>query len=298
MAVNTGEFVGEFVDARDRKGNTIPVFQYGEDTIPAIRGNPKEQLPQLKKMEARDDDIVLCAAVKAGTHWLWEIITMLLKGTTEYAAGPKEDAMLEFRPIEELNALPSPRILNTHLRLSNLPEQFIEKKCKFVFVMRNPKDTAVSMYHHFSAEGSAFAYRGSFSDFLSMFMSGVVPHNNWTDYITGWEKDLAMNPDIPYHIIHYENLKQDPVREIKTLASYLDVTCTDDFVDDVVEKCSFRNLKKGKTATPENQRWHFMYRKGEVGDWKNWFTVAENEEFDSYLSKEMNESKFSFRYTL
>ncbi|XP_033752616.1 sulfotransferase 1C2-like [Pecten maximus] len=303
MTQETGKPCGEFLEARDKSGNTITVFQYGEDTIPAMKGlldimNPQQHMPQLREMEARDDDIVVCAPVKAGTHWVWEILTMLTRGTTEYATGPKEDTMLEFRSVDKLNALTSPRVLNTHLRLSNLPKQLIEKKCKLIFVVRNPKDTVVSMYNHMSAKGSAFAYKGSFDEFISMFMSEVVPHNQWTRYMTGWEHDLAFNSDIPRHIIYYEDLKQNPFHEIKKLASYLNVTCTDAFVDDMVEKCSFVNLKEGKTNRPDNKRWQFMYRKGEVGDWKTWFTVAQNEVFDEYLTKEMEHSKFNFKYTI
>lgn len=98
---------------------------------------------------------------------------MLTSGQAEYAPGPKEDTMLEFRSVDKLDSLPSPRIFNTHLRLSNLPRQMVEKKCKIIFVVRNPKDIAVSMYSHMSAKGSSFAYKGNFDDFLSLFKSDI-----------------------------------------------------------------------------------------------------------------------------
>ncbi|XP_060086371.1 sulfotransferase 1A1-like [Ylistrum balloti] len=303
MAEETDKPVGEYLEARDKNGNSISVLRYGEDVMPVMKemldfGDPQEHLSQLREMELRDDDIMLCAPVKAGTHWVWEIMTMLTRGTTEYASGPKEDAMLEFRSLEKLDALPSPRILNTHLRFSNLPKKLVDKRCKIVFVVRNPKDIAVSFYNHMSAKGSAFAYRGSFDDFLSLFMSEVVPHNTWSQYMRGWETDLDTNPDIPRHIIYYEDLKQNPVQEVKKLASYLNVTCTDSFVQDVVDKCSFVNLKKGKTGRSDTMMWHFLYRKGEVGGWKQWFTVAQSEMFDEYFRKEMEGSKFKFKYTI
>ena len=35
---------------------------------------------------------------------------------------------------------------------------------------------------------------------------------------------------------------------------------------------------------------------GMIGDWKNWFTVAQNEIFDEIWDKNMCNSMFKFRY--
>ncbi|XP_021340691.1 sulfotransferase 1C4-like isoform X2 [Mizuhopecten yessoensis] len=262
---------GQFLQSCDKRGNCIEVCKYGEDFIPTAIfkmghiPDPRTHFPLLRDMQIRDDDILLCAYMKAGTHWVWEIIAMLTGQSTEYAAGPKEDTMIEFRSVEKLDALPSPRILNTHIRFNNIPKGLIERKCRIVFVVRNPKDIAVSMYNHISAKGSAFAYKGSFDDFLSLFMSDVVPHNAWPGYMTGWETDFALHPDVPRHIIYYEDLKQ---------------------------------LKEGKAGSPKNMKWNFLYRKGEVGEWKNWFTVAQNEEFDRFLQTSTKDSNFVYKYTI
>ena len=43
--------------------------------------------------------------------------------------------------------MPSPRLLKSHLPEHLLPTQIFSKKAKIVYVVRNPKDLAVSFYH-------------------------------------------------------------------------------------------------------------------------------------------------------
>ena len=63
----------------------------------------------------------------------------------------KETAMLELISLEQIDALESPRILNTHHPPHLLPKDIKEnKKAKIVYIYRNPKDVAVSAYHHYS----------------------------------------------------------------------------------------------------------------------------------------------------
>ena len=53
-----------------------------------------------------------------------------------------------FRAIDKLNSAPSPRVLNSHLTISNLPQQIFSKHTKIIHIMRNPKDMVTSFYHH------------------------------------------------------------------------------------------------------------------------------------------------------
>ena len=64
-----------------------------------------------------------------GTHLMWEIMTMLQRGSAESIKEPKELIMLEMVPITKSDKIfPSPRVINTHLRLDVLPKEFRGRK--------------------------------------------------------------------------------------------------------------------------------------------------------------------------
>ena len=69
---------------------------------------------------------------------------MLKTGNAEYSDQSKVNAMMEFVPAENLRAITKPRVFNTHFTFPNLPQAVTDKKCKVVFIERNPKDVLVS----------------------------------------------------------------------------------------------------------------------------------------------------------
>lgn len=66
-------------------------------------------------------------AFVAGTHWVWEITNMLLRGSAEYHPTVKEAQMLEMTGTSSAENLSSPRVFNTHLMFRHLPKDFIER---------------------------------------------------------------------------------------------------------------------------------------------------------------------------
>ena len=71
--------------------------------------------------------------------------------TGEMNKKPKEAAMFDFMSPEQIGTLKSPRVLNTHHPPHLLPKDIKEKKnVKIVYIYRNPKDVAVSAFHHFT----------------------------------------------------------------------------------------------------------------------------------------------------
>lgn len=71
--------------------------------------------------------------------------------------------------IDALNKLESPRHIKCHLPMGFLPESIWKVNPKIIYVIRNPKDAAISYFHHMK---NIRGFKGSMSDFLYLYISG------------------------------------------------------------------------------------------------------------------------------
>ncbi|KAL3857301.1 hypothetical protein ACJMK2_011983 [Sinanodonta woodiana] len=290
-------------DLKDEAGESIRVLDVDGYYFPSFQSiipNQEETIRSIPTWKAKDDDVLLCAYPKSGTHWLWEAASMLLNGSADRINLVKATAMLDVIPQPMYENIKSPRVLNCHMYFRMLPEDFVKRKCKIVYILRNPKDVAVSFYnHHFKL--LEYGYSGKWENYIHRFLKGQVDGGSWFDYTLDWEKVIQDNPDYPIHIISYEDMKKDDMKEIKQLAQFLGVKADEELIKRISEACDFERMKKEKyaleiaTAEVWRDKEPGIYRKGQVGDWKNWFTVAQSELFDAVYAERMKNSKFQFR---
>ncbi|KAL3871417.1 hypothetical protein ACJMK2_039416 [Sinanodonta woodiana] len=290
----------------DAGGDLLTLLQVDGELYPY--NGDVEQANEIRasaNAKARPDDIILCNYPKSGCHWMWEVIKMILQGSATTIPDFKENHMIELITANAMAVIPSPRVINTHMKFAQLPRDMIEKRCKIVLILRNPKDVAVSFYHHHIGLVNLYQYEGKWENYLSLFNNGKVDWGSFYDYVHSWEKTIHENPTHPIHVVYYEDMKADSAAEVRRLANFMGVSLSDDLIEAIAEKCSFQNMVKDKMGL-EDEKWRKvwrdekprMYRKGEVGDWKNWFTVAQNEEFDRIYAERMANSKLKFRFTL
>ncbi|KAK6181394.1 hypothetical protein SNE40_009252 [Patella caerulea] len=292
----------------DKSGNEFKAIELDGIPLPPfpeqMLGNSHgEHFRKLRELNIRDDDLIMCAYPKAGTHWIWEVIQMLRGQTTEYHKQIKEQQMLEAANVDRINTEPPPRVLNSHLWPRHLPKQIFEKKTKIIYLIRNPKDTAVSMFFHYQAAEKAVDYHGNLSDLVDLYVNKGLPYGQWCDYVLEWEKFFKTTEN-PFYQFAYEDMQQNPVDHVKGLAKFLEIDVSDELCEAIVDACSFNKLKKANDEVKDDFLKHVlkkgssMYRKGKVGDWKNWLTVADSELIDQMTAERMKNSQIQLKYTI
>ncbi|XP_052797559.1 sulfotransferase 1E1-like [Mya arenaria] len=91
------------------------------------------------------------------------------------------------------------------------------------------------------------------------------------------------------------------MEELERLISFLEIDISDNLKRDILDMCSFQKMAADKITKQEevlfNENFRF-FRKGEVENWKTWFTVEQNEYFESEWNKQIRaDTIFQFKYT-
>ncbi|XP_033731357.1 sulfotransferase 1A1-like [Pecten maximus] len=172
-------------------------------------------------------------------------------------------------------------------------------KVKIVHVLRNPKDTIVSYYEHYKRVVGTIN-EGDFNGFFNFCLSDEFGlfGGSWFSYVREWEKAKLSNQKLNVLFLEYEDIKQNLYGTITRLVEFLQLNRPESFLCEVKRAVEFANLQKEhETKAGETKIWNSLgnggrlpiYWKGCVEDWKNCFTVAQNERFDAMLNKDITE---------
>ncbi|XP_046549258.1 sulfotransferase 1B1-like [Haliotis rubra] len=279
---------------KDSEGYSMTMRQVGENRIPP--DFPEDVIQEVPKLRIRDDDIVIANWLRSGTHWVFEMISMLLNGNTETIRKKKEDHMMEYQPISLLDAVPSPRVLNTHLHFRYLPEDMKTKRCKVVYLLRDPRDALVSFYTLQSTR-PVVGYDGKWKNWAALCLKGEVIWGSWFDHVRDWERVFQEYPNLDVHFWYYEEMKKNPLEELRKVSVFLGTNSSEELLQAIVDKCHIERMKSDKLPYEwlENGECKH-YEKGVAGTWKEIFTAEQYEEFEKLYRQKMAGSKFESRY--
>ncbi|XP_034275698.1 sulfotransferase 1C2-like isoform X1 [Pantherophis guttatus] len=263
---------------------------------------------RIQCFQAKSDDLLLCTYPKSGTTWIQEIVDMIQQeGDLEKcqrASVHHRHPFIEWaRPfqtlagVDQADMMPSPRTLKTHLPVQLLPKSFWTANCKFIYMARNPKDCLVS-YFHFQRMNKTLPHPGTWEEYLEIFMAGKVAWGSWYNHVKDWWKAKDT-----YRVLYlfYEDIKKDPKHEIQKIMQFIGKQLDMATLDKIVHHTSFEVMKQNPMVNRANAPLSVMdqsispfMRKGMVGDWKNHFTVAQNEWFDEDYRKKMSDTDLMF----
>ncbi|RCV13922.1 hypothetical protein SETIT_2G385200v2 [Setaria italica] len=260
----------------------------GAVPLTTVSGYPSD--PKLwQSFTPRRGDVVLASPPKCGTTWL----KALAFATMARGVYPPVDA--EPHPLVRLNphdcvpfmemlfaagqgrskmdALPSPRLMATHMHHSILPASIKDNAdCKIIYICREPKDMVVSLWH--------FARRTQ----PDLLFSDTGPI--WDHVLGYWNASKASPETVLF--LRYDEMLRDPVGNVKKAARFVGQPFSPaeeeaGVVMDVVRLCSFETLRNLE-----------INRAGEVGDWASYMTPDMARRLDAVVDEKLRGSGLSF----
>ena len=99
----------------------------------------------------------------------------------------------------------------------------------------------------------------------------------------------------------YEDMVEDLETQIKRIVDFLDVEVTPEFFNIVLKDAGFESMKHNPSTNYNDNPYiatDSFIRKGKVGGWKDYFTVAQNEWFEETYRKQLDESGIDLRFEL
>jgi len=236
------------------------------------------------KFGQREDDIYVCTYLKSGTTLMQMILyQMTTHGEIDfdhiYDVSPwiRNDVFRGKKPLH----FPSPRIIKSHD-----PYHDFEKgtKGKFVHVIRDGKDVAVSFYHQNKN------YVNPDLDFKDNFRRFFVKRGpmNWFHYTKCWLENKK-GFDIMY--VRYEELLENKEQVVNKLAVFLNIQLTPEILQRTLERSSFEFMKQHEDKfgeQPVERVYNQFIRKGKMGEGEEYLNEEQkkffHEQHDKLLS--------------
>jgi hypothetical protein len=228
---------------------------------------------------SRDEDVWIVTYPKSGTT----VMQMILYQLTTLGN-------MEFRHINDVcpwvrNAavrglkptmLPDPRILKSHDKYNFFDNTI---KGRFVFVIRDGRDVAVSYFHqlkNYNNPSLEFdeVFRKSFSD---------LKGDSWYAFNRDWLRNKK-GRQVLY--IKYEDIIEDKRAVIARLIEFLNLSVDDEAIERAIQRSSFEYMKLhedkfGIEKIQDHKVYDQFIRKGVSGEGKSYFSEQQELKFDS-----------------
>jgi len=267
-----------------------------------------------KHWQPRDDDVIIVSFMKTGTTWNREIMRRILYKDDETAYKTSrlfhspQLGYLESGSAAKYDVIESVRsdrwVWATHLFSELLDvEKLLKTNAKIIYPIRNPKDVMISIKKFIESmpwmRNPNFKkhFPDDIAEFTNSYIEGKLPvytkEGEWyPHHIRSWMK-YKDHPN--FHYVFYEDLIQNPSKEIQKICEHVGVKLNRDELEAIVEQTSFDSMKKAAEKAPSVVK---MFRKGGVGGWKSFLSEDLSMQIETKFNRDIGDLDLNFTYEL
>ena len=224
-------------------------------------------------------DVFVGSYPRSGSTWLRFMLLEILAGQASGFANTNE--MLPDVGKHEAGAPVLPgggRLIKTH-------EPFRAEYTKAIYLVRDPRDVALSEFAYQKALGYA---SDDFDNYLERFLqTGVNPFGSWINHATSWMNASDAGRSEILHV-NFEELKQKPQEQLGRIVTFLQMPEVMGRIPGAIENNSLARMKEKEKANPQraSAKGRFI-RSGSAGGWKSTFTDRQSQLMQQYAGSLM-----------
>lgn len=290
--------------SRYQRHRKLPVLTFATES--AGLGDPTTLAEIARRYEPRLTDVHIITYPKAGTSWIQEVAWLVNHNadiaTSNAVPSSQRTTYIELRTskmdkLSQLSVHPteSPRHIKWHHCSQLLPRRVVEEG-RIIYVMRNPKDTAVSWYH-FQRMNTLYGFTGDFDAFFELFLRGDVAYGCYWHNVLSWWR-LRHRANVLF--LTYEEMHADLPAVVRKVAAFLGKKLTATQVAAIAEHCEFGQMSRNPTTNaaqmPKVAGEAGFMRKGQVGDWRNYLSEEQSGRMDAWVAEHVGDERLPLVY--
>jgi hypothetical protein len=247
--------------------------------------------------QPRPTDVIITPYAKSGTTWVQQIVHGLrTRGDMQFDEITSVIPWLEMAHDlgMDLNQpqVGQPRAFKSHLNWDNVP-----KGARYIYVIRDPKDVVVSMYHFMAGWWFETAAISLATFAREQFLQPQSPGAYWAHIRSWWPH--RHDPNVLF--LCYEDMQTDLPRAVRRIAAFVGCTLDEELLDIVVRQSSLafmrahqrqfddhliREARDAVCGLPPGGE-SSKVRAGNVGDHARELPLAESADFDRVWREEI-----------
>jgi hypothetical protein len=244
---------------------------------------------ELRSYIPHSDDIFIVTYPRSGTTLVQMILYQLLTdGEMDFAHIQEWSPFYESRIQngQSFEEFPSPRVFKSHLYYKLIPKG----PCKYIYVVRNGKDVAVSAFHFSQSHMGA---KLDFGTFFDLFLKGKYRFGSWFKHVGQWWENRH---NLNVMFLTYEELTRDRERAIKKIIDFCGKKVEPEKFSRIMERSSFAFMKQHEDkfdsllgrALDFNFKTGSFIRKAQAGQWKEYLSNEQEELFQRRFTERLN----------
>ncbi|KAF7836247.1 beta-amyrin 28-monooxygenase-like [Senna tora] len=227
----------------------------------------KATITFLKHFQAKHNDIIVVSLPKSGTTWLKALAFAIAKRNNFIPTSQNDD----------------------HPLLHTIPHSLVPFLETIDLHGNDPNNV---VFPHLSTLSEPRIFEA-----FEKYVEGIFDYGPFWSHMLGYWKASKDTPN-KVLFLKYDELKANTNFEVKRMAQFLDCPFTEEeesggVIDSIIELCSFEKMKElevnksGKNMLKVDVENKHFFRKGETGDWVNYFSPYMTEKLSKIIEENL-----------